>query len=165
MYLIHKFDDGSFSVGYERGDRVPTSRDIIFRTLNGEPIRTYPKGSMVTIGGQWEYIERLPQYWFTFDDGHKERHHDWYLDHSGVKLDEIKPCPPTDWVIPWHEGRLWKYHRVLAWSPEEAREKLEKKINGYGDPARLDGITWKPAIKFEDFEKPDDLRWMGMIGL
>lgn len=164
MYLIEAYDDGSATVGFETGDVCVTDQDIHFRTLNGELIKTYPKGSVVEVCGCREYKGNFKNFRIKFEDGHIEVVMEFRLDHGDADIHDMKQGAPTDFVVQWHEGAIWKHTRVLAWSMEEATQRVVDMINAYGDPDRIDGITFREPVLAEGFDKGD--QWtMGWLGV
>lgn len=168
MFLLEKYHDGSFSVGYERGDVVPLERTIIHRDLWQREYARDEKGTLAEV--LYRNDDKIIGNWITAQhrmrlaSGRIVTEFAWVLDHSGVDPETLK-VPPTLYVQPWHEGALWKHTRIVAWSPEEARQKMEARINGYNMPGRIDGITWKEAVPFDQFEKFEGMCWMGEIGI
>jgi hypothetical protein len=162
MFLVNLFDDGSFSVGYEAGDRVPLSRDRAFYDLHGCHVETVPEGTMVTVGSRAdrEYCGgwTLASYYVDFPSGRRERLWAWELGTGDVDPGTMKG-EPTLYLVPWHEGALWKCAKVVAWSPEDATDRWVKYIaEQYGED-RLDGVT----LDIPYTEAKGDECWVGWL--
>ena len=132
MFIVEKFDDGSFSCGFESGDMVPLNRNFCHKTLNGDLIEVTPEGSEVKILGvrndksigSWFAV----RYFVEFPCGRQKFVSGFILDGSNMK--PSKKTPPKIWIIEWHEGAMWKHTKVVAWTGAEAKRKLAKQLEG-----------------------------------
>jgi hypothetical protein len=148
MFLVQKFDDGSFSVGYETGDKAPLKEDFHHRDLDNRTYKTTPKGSIVTIMGRYHGDPvvgnwSIAFYNVKFTNGWRESMmFGSRFDTTKVDPETLKKGEPTLYFVPWHEGNLWKCAKVVAWSAKEARAKWIKSVGDKWGQERVQGAKF-----------------------
>jgi hypothetical protein len=119
MFLIEKYNDGSASYGYEAGDKVILQNKINLHSLHGPLIKTYQAGEIVTITGR-SYSLLIPGitafYYFN-----NESEMQFAGPFEPADLETLREKPKA-YIIPWYEGKMWKYSLVAARSAEEAKQ-------------------------------------------
>ena len=64
--------------------------------------------------------------------------------------------------MPWHEGAMWKFTKVVAWTQDEARAKLIEQLKGYGrTKEELDAIDIRNPIV--DYQAEGNECWIQSI--
>lgn len=161
-YIHHTYADGSISMGYESGDKVAAREDIFHYDIAGKQRSVTSIGEIVTIKRPVEISAKPFQDYFA-----KSRSCTTFIVYTyqlePLSIVNPKPKPPILYVIPWHEGTLTKYARVLAFSPSDATSKLYNNV--YKMRGNEDGWTIYDPTPYDDYKKTGKEVWIGFLGI
>lgn len=160
MFVIQRFEDGSCSRGYERGDRVILTSGFRTYDLYGGLIKEFKVGEVLTIRsrGSISGTKLIPDILehYRFKET-LEFQSSYYFEPEDPTLE--KPMPHA-YVVRWKEGNHTKYSLVAARTAKEARKICFN--YSYFTKERMAGIEIQKTFRKGKWELPEGERWISI---
>lgn len=160
MFIRQKYEDGSCSYGYERGDRAILTSGFRTYDLYGGLIKEFKAGEILTISyrGSVSGTRLIPDILEHYS--FKETFESKSGSHFKPEDPTLEKPMPHAYVVRWKEGNHVKYTLVAARTAKEAR-KLSFN-NDYFTKERMAGIEIQKTFRKGKWELPEGERWISI---